>query len=179
MTAPNGDGLPWYRHVWPWFIVVLLTIAVGASVATVVVAFRGQDPVVRDDWYADGLAINRSLERLERARQQGIRAELQFARDVDEVSVMLQGQGVEALDHLLLVLSHATRSQQDRSVRLTRVAPGRFDGALAAPAEGRYYVTLEPAVAGPSVSLGEQPAWRLSRAFYAGASSSIVLGDGG
>lgn len=34
--APTG---PWYRHFWPWFLVVLLGLSMAASVATVFVAF--------------------------------------------------------------------------------------------------------------------------------------------
>lgn len=35
MSKPS----PWYRHFWPWFIVVLMVVSVGASLATVVIAY--------------------------------------------------------------------------------------------------------------------------------------------
>lgn len=35
MSKPS----PWYRHFWPWFILVLMVVSVGASLATVVIAY--------------------------------------------------------------------------------------------------------------------------------------------
>jgi len=177
VSRPSGDGLPWYRHVWPWFIVLLLSVAVVGSIATVVVAFRGQDALVRDDWYSDGLAINRSLERIEEARTRDIRAELHLDPEQGRVAVTLQGEGTGTLERLRLVLSHATRAEHDETVDLAREASGRFVGALAPRPPGRYYASLEPLPSDPSAPLGA-PAWQLGRAFFAGASPSVRLGGG-
>ena len=38
---------PWYRNFWPWFIVVLMVVSVGASLATVVIAYGLGDLEVR------------------------------------------------------------------------------------------------------------------------------------
>ena len=35
MSEPS----PWYRHFWPWFIVLLMVVSVGASLSTVVIAY--------------------------------------------------------------------------------------------------------------------------------------------
>ncbi|GEM_PF-6648413 len=35
MNTPS----PWYHHFWPWFLVVLMAISVGASLTTVVIAY--------------------------------------------------------------------------------------------------------------------------------------------
>ena len=40
-------GTPWYLNFWPWFIVILMTVSVLASVATVVIAYRYGDVDVR------------------------------------------------------------------------------------------------------------------------------------
>ena len=175
MSAPGGDGLPWYRHVWPWFIVGLMALSIGASLATVVVAYRGQDALVRDDWYDEGVSINRSLAQLERARALGIRAALHFAPPAsgDRLGVDLQGDEIGGVERLVLPLSHATRAELDRSVSVERVAPGRYEGELAPPPPGRFYAILEPLAGGDAV-----PDWRLTRAFYAGASATVELGDG-
>ena len=59
-VEPSHAG-PWYRHSWPWFIVVLLSTTVVAGIATVIIAVRGADPLVADDYYRAGKAINRTL----------------------------------------------------------------------------------------------------------------------
>jgi hypothetical protein len=47
-------GAAWYRNRWPWFIVILLAVSVGGSLATVVIAYRHRDidvrriPIARD-----------------------------------------------------------------------------------------------------------------------------------
>ena len=40
------DTQPWYRHFWPWFIIVLLAISVSASLYMVYVATSTAEPVL-------------------------------------------------------------------------------------------------------------------------------------
>jgi len=40
MSADAARPSPWYRNSWPWFIVILLSISVIASLATVTIAYR-------------------------------------------------------------------------------------------------------------------------------------------
>ena len=37
MTSEEHTG-PWYRHFWPWFLIVLMVLSMAASLGTVVVA---------------------------------------------------------------------------------------------------------------------------------------------
>ena len=47
MRESGPAGTPWYLHSWPWFIVILMTVSVVASLATVVIAYRYGDVDVR------------------------------------------------------------------------------------------------------------------------------------
>ena len=178
MSDPGGDGLAWYRHVWPWFIVLLLGAAMAASVATVWIAHAGQDSLVREDWYDDGVAINRRLEQRAEARRLGLSAELVLAPEAGTVRVALAGPGVAAVDGLRLDLSHAARAELDRTIHLAAVGDGRFEGPLESPLRGRWYASLVPADASAEEAVGARPAWRLDRSFFAGATPSIRM-DGG
>jgi len=40
------DTQPWYRHFWPWFVIVLLGISVSASLYMVYVAMSTAEPVL-------------------------------------------------------------------------------------------------------------------------------------
>ena len=42
----DEDIQPWYRHFWPWFIIVLLASAVSASLYTVYLAVSTAEPVL-------------------------------------------------------------------------------------------------------------------------------------
>ena len=42
----NEDIQPWYRHFWPWFIIVLLGSAVTGSLYTVYLAVSTAEPVL-------------------------------------------------------------------------------------------------------------------------------------
>jgi len=190
VSSPDGDGLPWYRHAWPWFIVSLLGVSVVGSLATVVLAYRGRDPLVATHWYDEGVTINRSLERLEAARRLGIVARLDLDPDQGRAIVILRGPRTERLPELLLRLRHATRADEDRVVALDRVAPGRFEGVLDALPIGRFHLSVEPPddarpgagedriESSSSGEVGE--AWRLDRAYYyPGGAATVTLGADG
>lgn len=171
MSAVEGDGLPWYRHFWPWFIVGLLGTAVAASVATAVVAIRGGDSLVGDDYYRDGLAINRRLVGLEAASRLGVSARLTVG-GADEVVVELRSGEATPPAALDLELRHATRSRQDQRIRLTASAEGPYRGAASELRSGRYYATLTPVETDP------ENEWRLSRALFARGRTTVQLGGG-
>ncbi|MCF5032381.1 FixH family protein, partial [Pseudomonas syringae] len=54
---------PWYRHLWPWIIIAILTGSVTLSLSMVFIAVTHPDPLVTDNYYEAGKGINRSLNR--------------------------------------------------------------------------------------------------------------------
>ena len=58
-TAPT----PWYREPWPWILMAGPVAAVVAGAITLWIAVTHQDALVADDYYKQGLAINRTLDR--------------------------------------------------------------------------------------------------------------------
>jgi hypothetical protein len=145
------DTEPWYRQFWPWFLIALPGSVVVAGISMVVVANRHADDLVVDSYYKDGLAINRQLEKQARASEIGIDADLLL---VDErVQVRLAGEAADTVAPLSLSLrlSHPLEADRDFSVRLERVAPALYVGALPKPAAVNWHWTLEP----------ESELWRL------------------
>jgi hypothetical protein len=145
---PREDSQPWYRQFWPWFLILLPASVVVAGITTLVIANRHADDLVVDEYYKDGLAINRQLEKKQRADASGISATLQFQDD--SVDVFTTGQ-VEATT-LALLLSHPLESDRDFKMMLVRVAPGHYRGNLPAPVAPRWHWTLE---------LPQAEGWRL------------------
>jgi copper chaperone CopZ len=89
--TPSPGSKPWYAQFWPWVLIGLPAISVVFSVATLVVAIRNGDSLVRDDWYTRGLAINRDLGRAEAAVRLGVGATVNVDAARDELVVTLEG----------------------------------------------------------------------------------------
>lgn len=128
MVPHRSQGKPWYREPWPWLLMAGPAVAIVAGLFTLVLAYRTEDGLVADDYYRQGLAINRVLKRDERARELNLSAVVSFSGD--RVRVVLRDAG-EAPGELRLRLVHPTRGGRDGSVSLTSTVPGIYDGTAA------------------------------------------------
>jgi len=141
----------WYKEPWPWLLMAGPFFVVVAGLTTAVVAFRGADPLVAEDYYKQGLAINRVLERDHRASALHVKVQLWYAADSGRIRVQLDKDG--ALPAALrLQVTHATRAQLDRSVVLQSVAPGIYEGLLQLHDAGHWSLAIDSAdwrLAGP------------------------------
>ncbi len=151
-------GNPWYREPWPWILMSGPAVVVVAGIATAVIAVRTSDGLVANDYYKQGLAINRVLDREHRARELGLAASVQFNETGDRVRVRIEAAQLPPAAPRLTFL-HATRAGFDQSVKLTLVAPGLYEGRLAPLPRGVWHVRLEDAAG----------AWRLDGQWRSGA----------
>jgi hypothetical protein len=133
---------PWYRQRWPWLIMAGPLAVLVAGAVTTWIAFASADGLVAEDYYKQGMAINRRLAREEAARRQGISAQVELS---SQIAVTLQGAAPEAL---FVHLAHATRAGHDVRLRL-------------APSGGKYVADLPPLPPGRWRILIEDPrgAW--------------------
>lgn len=99
---------------------------VVAGVTTAFIANQHADDLVVDDYYKDGLAINRQLEKQQRAAELGITATLTISGD--NVRVDLSGPVKDP--SLQLRLSHPLEADRDFTVTLARVNEGLYQGGL-------------------------------------------------
>ncbi|GAB4174292.1 MAG: FixH family protein [Rhodocyclaceae bacterium] len=138
---PGRDAGPWYRQPWPWLLMVLPVTAIVGGAVTLWLAERSNDGLVADDYYKQGLAINRSLAREDRARALELSARLRLVAGAVEVAVRAR-EGVVLPEELYLDLAHATRPGMDRRVTLKRDA-ALYRGALDALAPGKWHLGIE------------------------------------
>ena len=129
---------PWYRHRWPWFIISGPALVIVAGAITTWIAFASADGLVADDYYKQGMGINRVLAREDAARKLGISLELEMSSQA--VRVKLQGQQPEAL---FVQFAHATRAGHDQRVRLAPVAAGVYEAELPPLPPGRWRLVIE------------------------------------
>lgn len=148
VNSTDLDTLPWYRQFWPWFLIFLPGSVVVAGLTTVYIASEGADDLVVDDYYKDGLGINRQLEKKDLAVSQGISAELEFSQH----SVVASLKGPVAADVLYLLLSHPLEADRDFSIELVRMDTGFYGGVLPGAINARWHWTLENR---------QTPGWRL------------------
>ena len=162
----DTDTKPWYKQFWPWFIIALPASVVVAGLTTVYIAFNNADTLVNDNYYKDGLAINRTLEQDARARDLGLEAQVRFDTATGEVFVTVAGDAGDAPLELLLL--HPVDAHRDRQVLLTALAGGRYRADLDSFPRHRYYLRLQPTGGGH---------WRLNGELDLGQRSSVVLGS--
>jgi hypothetical protein len=131
-------SLSWYRQLWPWLLISGPATVLVAGAATMWIAFATADGLVAEDYYKQGLAINKRLAREEAARRLGISAAIAFRED--RIRVQLKGAAPEAL---FVHLAHATRAGNDLRLRLTPVADGAYEAALGNLPRGHWRVVVE------------------------------------
>ena len=109
-----------------------------AGAITTWIAFASSDGLVAEDYYKQGVAINRVLAREQRALELGISLEVEFGKTA--ISVHLRG---DAPDALFVHLAHSTRAGYDERLRLAPVAPGVYQAALPPLPAGRWNIVIE------------------------------------
>lgn len=153
---------PWYREPWPWILMAGPAIVVVAGFATMVIAFRYADPLVVDQYYKEGLAINRMLERDRTALLRGYRATIVLNEERTLVRVQMAGEMLPAELHLRFI--HPTKSGLDRDLSAGQIQAGLYQGSLQLAQAVRWNVELEDA----------QRQWRLTGSWNA-ADDRFVL----
>jgi hypothetical protein len=143
----------WYRQPWPWLLMLMPALALFGGLATWWIAAATSDPLVVDDYYREGRAINRTLARDAAALRLGLVATLSAGPDGSAVVELQARDSVELPAQLSLRLVHATRAELDRSITLAAVGRGRYVAAgQALPQAGRWHLIVE----------GPERQWRLT-----------------
>lgn len=164
---PATAASPWYKHLWPWIIIGILTTSVCLSLTMVSIAVRNPDNLVNDNYYEAGKGINRSLDRELLAQQLALKASVHLDDLTGEVDVRLTGSSDP--QKLELNLISPTQPAMDRRVLLSRVEQGRYVGQLEDKVDGRRFVELLG-------SEGDQ-VWRLFEEEKVEHGVALELGD--
>lgn len=134
---------PWYRHRWPWLLMLGPFAVLLAGGYTFWLAFSRPDALVVGDYYTRGKAINQDLRRDRGATALALKAELGY----DDAGAALTGR-ITSYDKpytatMVLHLAHATLPQKDIKLTLKSDADGKFSMALPAFERTRWQVLLE------------------------------------
>ena len=134
----NPAAKPWYREPWPWLLMSGPAAVLAAGAVTTWIAFASADGLVAEDYYKQGLGINRRLAREEAAQRLGISAGMRVAKS--RIEVELKGAAPEAL---FVHLAHATRAGHDVRLRLAPDGKGVYSAELPQLPPGRWRAAIE------------------------------------
>ncbi len=164
---PATAASPWYKHLWPWILIGILTTSVCLSLTMVSIAVRNPDNLVNDNYYEAGKCINRSLDRELLAQTLNLKASVLLDELTGEVELRLSGNSDPQTLELNLI--SPTQPDKDRKVQLARSEAGRYVGQLDDKVEGRRFVEL----------LGSQDGhiWRLFEEEKVEHGVTLQLGD--
>lgn len=157
---------PWYREPWPWILMGLPGTVVVAGFITFYLAAHNTDGLVVDDYYKEGLAINRTLERQETARRAGLKGELTV--EGGGVSLVLRAnEGYVMPSQLRLRIAHPTIAGQDQLVTLVRT-DDVYRGVMHPLAAGRWQFLVED----------EAQTWRIAVSAPVPTATALALKPG-
>jgi hypothetical protein len=134
------DTKPWYREPWQWILMAGPAIVVVGGIALLWVAATTTDGLVTEDYYKQGMAINATLAREQRAAALDLQAKLDITPD-GAIRLLLTGDARPAT--LQLRLAHPTRAGLDRSVPLVRGDDGAYSGRTEPLPRSRWLVIVE------------------------------------
>ncbi len=163
-NATHNEG-PWYKHRWPWLLMMGPFAVVIAGSITIWIAVTQQDALVVDDYYKQGKAINQDLRRDRVASDLGV----QFSAHYDASTRMLSGsvsnEARQAIDSISVRLIHATIPEKDLVLLAQPDQAGKFSVALPLLAMGRWQVLVE----------NQKRDWRLNGSWSWPAQRSIAI----
>lgn len=149
----NSQKRPWRFEKSIALVIALPVLAIIGCLITIVIAIRTNDGLVADDYYKQGLAINQTIARDEKAAALGLEALVQLSEGQIVVQMSANGGGLP--QKVLLTLVHPTRSGADQQVWLSRVGE-RYEGPIGPLSTGRWQIRLED----------EARSWRMNGAAY-------------
>lgn len=143
MTNGPISSTAWYQESYVWMVIAIPATAVVVCAVLLTAAIVSHDGVVVDDYYKQGLQINRTLARDDRATVLGLAATLDWSPEAGTVTVAIAGQGAFfPPDALTMDVVHPTRAGSDHQITLTRTPDGRYFGVLPRLARGLYHVEV-------------------------------------
>ncbi|MBI3284178.1 MAG: FixH family protein [Burkholderiales bacterium] len=125
---------PWYKEPWLLLVAGGPAIVVCASIYTGIVAMRGSDKVVAEDYYKQGLMVNKDIQRDARAKELQLAASV--ALDLTAGRMKIHLTGTEALpDTVQLSLANAVAGASSvneviHRLQMRQVTPGNYEGDL-------------------------------------------------
>ena len=165
--SSDTDNQPWFKQFWPWFLIALPAAVVVAGLATLAIAIKHSDDLVADNYYKEGMAINRRIENQQLANDLGLQVDLRISE--------LQATATLSLSipasTLSLEIYHPVNESMDMSIQLQQIDSSTYQGSLTQILDGtfRWHWSLSPN------NLPAEKTWQLKGEIYPGQPSTGSL----
>ena len=123
MQQKQTDNRPWYRHPWPWLLMVVPAASMVVGTTMLILALNSPGDVVVDNYYEEGRGINQSFAMDHAARDLGMSARLELDTNQDVARIHLDGRQESGLQ---LRVYHAIESGRDRHFFFLPLGPGEY-----------------------------------------------------
>ena len=165
-AAKLTTAAPWYKHRWPWLLMLGPFVVVLAGLATAWIAYSNSDALVVDDYYKQGKAINQDLRRDRVAAGMKLDADLRYEPSEGKLNGLLKSHGRPLPGNKIVIsLVHSTQPQKDLKLNAQTDEQGQFSLPLPMLDMARWQVVIE----------GEQRDWRLNAVWAWPQQKSIEL----
>ena len=153
---PLQPATPWYRHRWPWLLMLGPALVVVGGINLGWLAYSRQDAMVVDDYYKQGKAINQDLRRDRVASSMGLAFEARYDPAAGQLRGTLAGAVGPVITPFHLHRAPATQPEKDLTLEVRPDSAGRFAVALPMLERARWQVVVE----------GGRRDWRLAAAWH-------------
>lgn len=155
----DSSPLPWYKQKWPWLIMSLPFLTIIAGIITYNIAANKPASLVNDDYFKEGLAINKSLGRQRIARELGLIAEFSVDTESKLLTINLKKNAANLKkntnnnmsaeensnlisSHLILSFSHPTQQKHDKKIQLSPITETEFVAELPEIVQADWHINL-------------------------------------
>ncbi|MFT7461400.1 MAG: hypothetical protein ACI909_004101 [Planctomycetota bacterium] len=138
------ENKPWYREPYVWLLISFPLAAVLGGIVTIILAIQSDDGLVLDDYYKQGMEINRTIEKDKIALFHEIHASLQYADDNDQIRLIISAaNNFSYPEKLNIKYLNASRKGLDQEQILGRDGQNIYLGANPKLARGKWHILIE------------------------------------
>lgn len=140
----NEPSKSWHQYPLVWMMLSIPFSAVIMGVVMIWLAIDTDDGLVADDYYKQGLEINRVIERDKKAAELGLSAIIEFDNSTRLIRIQFDKGLLESYPKSLpLHLQHATRENSDITVLLDHGMADQYIGHVnQSISEGIWYFKI-------------------------------------
>lgn len=138
-----APAAPWYRHRWPWFLMIGPVLVLVGGVVMIWLATSRPDAMVVGDYYKQGKAINQELRRDRTATRLALGFDAVYDAAAGTITGSLRSHGEPVRAPFHIRLAHPTQPERDRVLEALPDGKGRFAAAAQALEPTHWQVVVE------------------------------------
>ena len=142
----RGDTDPWYKHRWPWLLMLGPLSAMVVTGVAVLLSLDHPDAVVVADYYKQGKAINQDLRRDRVASALKLSLRAGYSAHDGRLAGRIASAGKPLAAPFSIYLAHPTLPERDIALLVRPDASGAFSVELPALEHTHWSVVVEGAL---------------------------------